>query len=242
MKTWQENSAGMQKESKPNFNCRYCNKSFRRESTLSVHNCEPKRRWQQEKEQGVQLGLRAWLRFFELTQGSAQTKSYADFVVSQYYLAFVKFGRHLVAIKAINPSAFIDYVIRQNKKLDQWTYESIYVEYLHQYLKKEAVQDALERSLLEMQDYVDKNPQIGTIANYFNFGNSNRICFHISTGRVSPWVVFNCNSGIAFLETLTEEQIAQILPWIDPTYWDKKFKDYVADRIWIQESLHLAGL
>jgi hypothetical protein len=224
------------------FECRYCHKEFRRESTLAAHICETKRRWQQEKEVGVQLGFRAYLRFYEVTQGSAKLKSYEDFVASSYYTAFVKFGRHLVAIRAVNSGAFIDWVIRENKKLDHWCKESIYVEYLHQYMRREAVQDAVERALLEMQSYADEVKTLANFNDYFRYGNANRICHHISNGRISPWIVFNCTSGVAFLEQLNEEQIAMILPWIDPDFWQRKFKDYVADTEWTKMVLGQAGL
>jgi hypothetical protein len=192
---------------------------------------------------GVQFGLQAYLRFFEVTQGSAKLKSYADFVTSPYYLAFVAFGRHIQAIRAVNPRAFIDWVIKQNKKLDHWTHEAVYVEYLHQYLKREATQDALERALIEMQEYVDEHLEITEgLKGYFQSGNSNRICHHIANGRISPWIVYNCDSGIAFLDSLTEEQIAIIIDWIDPDYWQRKFKDYVADTEWVKMILKEAGL
>lgn len=246
MKTWQEHTDTMTSQSKPdlnNYRCKYCDKEFRKESTLAAHLCEPKRRWQQEKEVGVQLGYQSYLRFYEMTQGSAKLKSYADFVASPYYSAFVKFGRHMVNIRAVNTRAFIEYVIKQNKKLDHWTHEAVYSEYLHQYVRKEAVQDALERALVEMQEYVDENPEIkGGLRDYFRYGNSNRICFHISTGRVSPWIVFNCDTGIGFLESLNEEQLAMIMPWIDPDYWQRKFVDYVADTEWVKMILKEAGL
>jgi hypothetical protein len=178
-----------------------------------------------------------------MTQGSAKTKSYADFVSSPYYRAFVAFGRHMVAIRAVNPRAFIDWVIKQNKKLDQWTHESVYVEYLHQYLRREATQDALERALIEMQEYVDEHPEITAgLSDYFRQANTNRICHHIANGRVSPWVVYNCDSGVAFLESLTEEQIAIIITAIDPEFWQRKFKDYTADTEWIKLILKTAGL
>jgi hypothetical protein len=229
--------------SNPTYKCRYCDKEYRKESTLAAHLCESKRRWQQEKEVGVQFGLQAYLRFFELTQGSAKLKSYSDFVASPYYSAFVKFGRYIISIRAVNPRAFIEYVIKENKKLDHWTHEKVYLEYLHAYMKKEAVQDALERALTEMQGYADEHPELkGGFSDYFRYGNSNRICHHISNGRISPWIVFNCTSGVAFLEALTEEQISMILPWIDPTYWEKKFKDYMADTEWIKLILIQAGL
>ena len=192
---------------------------------------------------GVQFGLQAYLRFFEVTQGSAKLKSYADFVASPYYLAFVAFGRHMQAIRAVNPRAFIDWVIKQNKKLDHWTHETVYVEYLHQYLKREATQDALERALIEMQEYVDEHQEIAAgLSDYFRQANSNRICHHIANGRISPWIVYNCDSGIAFLDSLTEEQIAIIIDWIDPDYWQRKFKDYVADTEWVKMILKEAGL
>ena len=243
MKTWHENMDSTTSQSNPSFKCRYCEKLFRKESTLAAHLCESKRRWQQEKEVGVQLGYQSYLRFYEMTQGSAKLKTYADFVASPYYNAFVKFGRHMVAIRAVNTRAFIEWVIKQNKKLDHWTHESVYSEYLHQYVRKEAVQDALERALIEMQEYVDTNTEIkGGLRDYFRYGSNNRICFHISTGRVSPWIVFNCSSGIEFLESLNEEQLAMIIPWIDPDYWQRKFSDYVADTEWIKMILAEAGL
>jgi len=243
LQTWHEHSDTMTNKSNPTYKCKYCSKEFRKESTLAAHLCENKRRWQQEKEIGVQFGLQAYLRFFELTQGSAKLKSYQDFVTSPYYVAFVKFGRHIVNIRAVNPRAFIDWVIKENKKLDHWCHEKVYLEYLNQYIRKEAVQDAIERALKEMQDYADEHSELkGGFSDYFRYGGSNRICHHISNGRISPWIVYNCSSGVEFLEKLNEEQISMVLPWIDPDYWQRKFKDYVADTEWIKEILKAARL
>ncbi len=208
-----------------------------------MHLCEEKRRWQEEKETGVQFGLQAYLRFYELTQGSAKMKSYTDFVASPYYRAFVKFGRHMVGIRAVNPKMFIDYVIKENKKLDHWTHERVYLEYLRGYMRKEAVQDALERALKEMQDYTDEHGEFKNgFSDYFRYGSPNRVCHHIANGRISPWIVFNCSSGVGFLDQLSEEQIGLILSWIDPEYWQRKFQDYVADTEWVKQILKDAEL
>ena len=223
--------------------CKYCQKEFRKESTLVAHLCESKRRWQQEKDVGVQLGMRAYLRFYELSQGSAKLKSYGDFVNSSYYIAFVKFGRYMVDIRAVNAAKFTDWLLKNNKKLDHWCKETLYLEWLADYIKREPVQDALERALKEMQEYADTSqPLAGDFSYYFLHGNSNRICHHISSGRVSPWIVFNCDSGVNFLAELTEEHVAMIMPWIDPTFWNKKFQDYLADSLWVKDILKQAGL
>ena len=232
----------MTSQSKPSYNCKYCGKSYRRESTLAAHMCEQKRRQQQEKEVGVQLGLQAYLRFYEMTQGSAKMKTYKDFAESPYYNAFVKFGRHCVGIRAVNTKAFIEWVIKENKKLDHWCKEAVYAEYLATYIRKEAVQDALERALTEMQEYADETKSLAGFHDYFRFGSSNRIIHHITNGRISPWIVFNCDSGIEFLDRLNEEQIAMLMPHIDPEYWQRKFKDYLADTEWLKIILKEAGL
>lgn len=225
------------------FTCKYCNKTFVKESTLAAHQCEPKRRWQQENETGVQLGLRAYLRFYEITQGSAKLKNYGDFVASPYYIAFVKFGRHLVSIRAVNSASFTDWLLKNNKKLDHWTKEAFYLEWLSEYMRKESVQDALERALKEMEHYAEYHPEcINGFSDYFRVGNTNRICQHISNGRISPWVVYNCDSGIEFLDKLSEEQIGLIMPWIDPDVWQRKFKDYMGDTVWVKDILKKAGL
>ena len=84
--------------------CKYCNKSFVRESTLAVHVCEQKRRHQTQGEPGDRLGFMAYLRFYELTQGRGKAKTFDDFAASPYYRAFVKYGRYCVDTRVINPS------------------------------------------------------------------------------------------------------------------------------------------
>ena len=225
------------------YKCKYCEKDFRKESSLAVHLCEPKRRWQQEKEVGVQLGLKAYLRFYEVTQGSAKLKSYADFVSSPYYNAFVKHGRYCQSIRCINFANFLDWLLRNNKKIDNWCSDKLYEEWMHDYLRKEAVQDALERALKEMQDYADDHPDLKNgFSDYFRYGNSNRVVHHITTGRISPWIVYNCASGVDFLGNLSEEQVAMVMPWIDPDHWQRKFVDYLADAEWVKDILEKAGL
>lgn len=224
------------------YKCRYCDKEFRKESTLAAHLCEKKRRWQQEQETGVQWGLQAYLRFYELTQGSARLKSYEDFVDSPYYSAFVRYGRYQVAVRSINHVSFTEWLLKNNKKLDHWCKDSLYEEWLHEYLRKENVQDALERGLKEMQNYAENTPGMASYSHYFAYGNSNRICHHISTGRISPWIVFNCRTGVDFLDQLLPEQLQMIIAYIDPEFWQKKFTDYVADTEWCKHVLSEAGL
>ena len=220
--------------------CKYCSKEFRKESTLLAHQCEPKRRWLQEKETGVQLGLRAYLRFYEMSQGSAKTKSYADFVSSSYYSAFVKFGQYIVQIRAINPAAYIEWTLKNVKKIDHWTKETYYDTYLYEYLRKEHPNDALDRTFAEMQKWADANNKpFNTI---FTSGVSNKVCSMIVNGRISPWILYNCPNGIEFLSKLNTEQLSLVFRFIDPDFWQQKFKNYVADTAFISMVLSEAAV
>jgi hypothetical protein len=204
-----------------------------------VHVCEQKQRYQSKDESGVRLGLQAYLRFYEMTQGSAKLKTFDDFVISPYYRAFVKFGRHCVSINAVNTARFIDWVVEKNKKIDHWCRDSVYTEYLSEYLRRESVDDALTRAI---EFSIKWSEDLGHPAHdVLRYGNSNAIAYAISTGRISAWILYNCNSGQTWLENMDPDQSKIIWPWIDPEFWQKKFNDYPADQAYVKEMLKKAG-
>jgi hypothetical protein len=221
------------------FQCRYCKREFSKETTLAVHVCEPKRRFQEQNERGVQLGFQAYIKFYEVTQGSAKLKMFEDFVESSFYRAFVKFGRHCVAIKAINPARFTEWLIRQNKKIDYWCKDSIYTEYLLDYLKLENVNDALARAIEYSMDWAEKSGH--PAHDCLRYGNSNVMAYAVTTGRISAWVLYNSESGLKFLSELDATQVAMVWPYIDSEVWIKKFSDYMADQEYARDILKKAG-
>lgn len=221
--------------------CSFCQKEFRRESSLEVHLCEPKRRWRERDERGVQLGLMAYLKFYEFQQGSSRLKTFEDFAASNYYRAFVKFGRYCVDTRVINPLLFMEWLLKNNRRIDYWCRDSYYGEWLNEYIRVESVQDALERGMREIQDYANGSSGLASFAHYFKFGNTNRICYHITTGRVSPWIVYNCSSGVDWLGNLNQDSLAIVLPFVDPDFWNRKFESFPADVEWCRHILQEAG-
>lgn len=221
------------------FTCGYCDKTFARESSIEVHMCEPKRRRLQRNDRGVQLGLQAYVRFYETMQGSAKNKTFDDFESSSYYRAFVKFGHYCVNTRVINPERFMAWLLKHQKKIDKWCSDQIYTEYLTNYLTLEAVDDALARAMEYGLDWAEKtgNPAHDCL----RYGNANVICHAITAGRVSPWVIYSSESGQKFLSELSSDQVAMIWPYIDSDVWQKKFQTYPADHEYAQEMLKQAG-
>ena len=221
------------------YECRYCHKSFAKETSIAVHMCEPKRRFQEQNEAGVRMGFNAYLKFYEITQGSAKLKTFEDFATSPYYRAFVKFGRYCVDTRAVNPARFTEWLLKNNKKIDHWARDTVYTEYLVGYLPIENVNDALARA---MEFGIAWSEESGHPAeDCLRYGNANRAVHAVTTGRISPWIVYNCDSGQKFLSELDATQIAMVWPYIDSEVWMKKFADYIADQEYVREILHKAG-
>jgi hypothetical protein len=193
----------------------------------------------EKDEAGVRLGFQAYIKFYELTQGSAKLKTFDDFADSPYYKAFVKFGRYCVDVKAINPARFTEWVLKQNKKLDHWAKDSVYTEYLQDYLKIENVNDALARAIEFSIDWGEKNN--ANPEDCLRYGNSNAMSYAVSAGRISPWIIYASDSGQRFLAELDSTQVAMIWNIIDADFWMRKFKDYPADYEYAKEMLQKAG-
>lgn len=218
------------------FLCEYCRKEFVRPSSLAVHICEPKRRRQEQHERGVQLGFRAFLKFYEVSQGSSRLKTFDDFAESPYYRAFVKFGRYCVNTHAIDPEMFLDWLLKTSKKIDQWATDQNYTLYLVDYLlRREKADAALRRAIEWSLDWEER--QKSPAHDCLRFGNTNAICHAITAGKISAWIIYNCESGRSLLENLSSEQISIIWPYIDSDVWQHIFANYPADREFVSQTL-----
>jgi hypothetical protein len=133
----------------------------------------------------------------------------------------------------------MEWLLKNNKKIDHWARDTIYTEYLTEYLRVENVNDALARAI---EFGIDWSEQTGNPAeDCLRYGNTNAMVYAVTTGRISPWIVYNCESGQKFLGELDASQIAMIWSYIDSEVWMKKFGDYLADQEYVREMLQKAG-
>lgn len=222
------------------FICVHCSKSFMKEKTLVAHMCERKRRALQETEKRVQAGFMAYNRFYQLTQGNKVAKSYDHFCNSAYYNAFVKFGSFINNVNPLYPDRFIDYVIKSGVKLDHWCRDELYEQYLFDMVKIEPVESAVQRTLQTMMEWGDEHG--ANFAHYFNYVSLNKAVHDIINGKISCWVLLNCNSGKDMVGKMNDEQLAMIAPAFDIKYWLKKFKEFPADVALVKEILKETGV
>lgn len=222
------------------FKCKYCGTKFHKESTLSTHMCVKKRRHMDINTAGSRFGFLTFRKFYDLTVNSKKSKTEQEFIDSPYYIDFVKFGNHLALLKPLYIEQFINFVIMNGIKLKDWTKDYVYNTYLEDLVKKEPATAALERSILSMSEWCDTN---GTqFSSFFADISANEAAFMISTGKLSPWVLYLATSADSLMSRFSEDHAKMIGNIIEPAIWMKKFKTNPDDVEYVRSLLIEAGL
>jgi len=220
--------------------CKFCNKSFTQEKTLATHLCPKKKRYNDKDTKSSRLGFLFYQKFYKLTTRAKKPKTFEDFINSQLYLSFIKFGRYAESQRIINPEAFLEYLVKNGIPMKKWTDIDVYYDYLHELMKKEPVEKAIERSLVTMSKWAEKNGE--SFSDFFRKVNINEATYIITSGRISPWVLYLADSAEELFSKLTEEQGRMIAKIIDPDIWAVRFKIRKKDVEFVQSILKEANL
>lgn len=223
-----------------NFQCKFCDKKFHKETTLLTHMCVKKQRHMDINSTGSRFGFRAFQRFYTLTTNSKSPKSIDDFIRSDFYIDFAKFGNHLSVLKPLYMDQYIDYVIRNGVKLKDWTKDFVYDVYINDLLQKEPAQSATERTIVEIMEWCEKNKV--EFKNFFTTISANEAAYLIKTGRISPWVLYLSTTGGDLMFRFNEDHSKIIGEIIDPGIWARKFKKAEDDVLYIKGILEQVGI
>tara|TARA_R110001606_G_C15344385_1_gene646930 strand:- start:674 stop:1375 length:702 start_codon:yes stop_codon:yes gene_type:complete len=228
------------KTSSANNTCKWCEKSFMSERTLSAHMCVKKRRWADKELTHIRLGYRVFQMFYELNTQASKPKSIEDFIRSQYYEGFTKFGRSCVVNEYLSPEKFAEWLIKEGKKLTDWGKDKLYDEFLLTYVKKEPGVKALERTIIYFTKW---SAETGNDwQDYFKSVTPARAVHDIRSAKVSPWVLYLSESGGELLTRFNDEQVEMIKQIIDTTFWMKQFGQNKEDVLQIKETCEVAGI
>jgi hypothetical protein len=226
-------------ETKSPYSCEFCKRSFLRESTVLKHICEYKHRWMDKDKQGNRLGFQSWIEFYKKNSTSKKQKTYEEFIRSAYYTAFVKFGSYCIDVNVLNVSRYIDWLLKNQIKIDSWCQDSNYTKFLIEYLRIEDPMDAIARSIETTINMASVERVLSK--DYLRYGNSNKICYAITTGKLSPWILYHSASGKEFLDKLDESQIKMVIDYLNPELWAIKFKREPEKVDEVKSLLTLAG-
>jgi len=221
--------------------CKYCKKSFAKESTLMTHMCEKKRRKMGEYDKVNRLAFNIWLKFCKFASPtSKKQKTYDDFIDNRYYTGFLKFARHCMDLSPYDLESFVDFIFRNAVKMDDWCKNYVYEMYVRENNKKESVDRAAERVILLMQNWSEQTGHPWT--EFFDQVNTNQATQWIITGRISPWIIYGSQAGQRLVDRLNEEQLMLVAENIEPKYWQFRLARNKQDTEWIEQTFNKAGI
>jgi len=220
--------------------CKWCEKTFMSERTLSAHMCIKKRRWADKDLTHTRLAYRVFQMFYELNTTATKSKTHEDFIKSQYYEGFVKFGRSCITNEYLNPEKFAEWLIKNGKKLADWSKDKLYDEYLLSYVKKEPGMKALERTIIYLAEWAQEHNT--DWQEYFKQVTTPRAVYDLRSAKISPWMLYLCDSGDELLTRFSDEQVKMIEHIIDATFWMKLFANNKEEVGEVKKACEMAGI
>ena len=228
---------------KQGFECEFCKRSFIKELSLINHSCEKKRRWFCKEDPHVRFAFMAWRRFYELSLAAKSANSkltHREFIENKYYSSFVKFGKHIVDLNALEPAKFIDYVIKGNLPIDKWTHDFVYEQYVRELTRKELPEDALERNIMLMNSWSMESGE--PWVDFFRKVSTGQAVAWLKSGRISPWLLYNADSSIELFDRCSPEQLALIKSYAPVGPWKVRFTKQRESCDFIRETLRKNGI
>lgn len=225
---------------KGEFVCEFCRRAFISEDKVLLHICEQKRRHMQRDEKPVRLGFIAYQQFYARRMGQKTPPSYPNFAKNKLYGAFVRFGRQVIDLNAVNPLGFIDFLIHLEVPIDEWINPIRYETYIRELNKQETPWDAWERNFLLMKQWAADNDI--PWQDFFRKIEVPLAALWIASGRISPWILFVAPSAHELMQRFGAAQNDLVERSIDLNFWQLKIKLHQTEVERIREVLAEKGI
>jgi len=221
------------------YQCKFCKKAFARESTLSSHMCEKKRRWMCKDDTDSRIAFAVWSDFIKYVSPSAKkTKTVDDFIGSQDYISFIKFANYLIELRPLESDKFIHWIFKMGIRLSDWQKPGTYQLYVQEASKKETADRALERTILTMQEWGDTTGN--NWQDFFNKISPAAGMNMVVLGKLSPWIIYSTDAAQKLLDRMEPGQIDTVAKHVDTKWWIKKLEKNPDEVRWINTTMQQA--
>lgn len=234
-----QNLMHMSENSVSSFECESCGRVLKSEVAFIQHVCRLRQRTRDLETVSGRMAYECFLDFYRHQMPQASVKSAAEFIRSSYYAAFYRFAEYCRGTRVLNVREYQRHLLRNRVRIDSWCSDLQYAEFLRDYLRRENEFDALSRSIETVLDLAAA-AELGA-ADYLRHHNLNRLCQEIVAGRVSAWLLYNCDSGREAVHRLDTVQLDMVWPYIEPDAWNLRFRRDAAVLAEIQSMLKQGG-
>ena len=225
---------------KKKFQCKFCNKIFSREESLLTHICEKKRRFNERNNRINIVAFNCWKMFMENIQLKKESLDYEEFMNSKLYTGFIKYARHLKDLNVIDSNEYTKFLISNNISIKDLNKDYPYESYMRQTLAKESPDKAIERGLFLIEEWAETNNS--DMRSFFEKINTQKAVYLITTGKISPWMIFCSDNSEKLLNRLTPEQMTIVNNFIDSSRWKVKIQKFNDEFNRIKNTLKEVGI
>lgn len=223
------------------YKCKYCKKEFVRESTLAGHLCENKRRVLAKDLKQNRIAYQSWLLFRRLTIANIKhDKDYEEFATNNLFMGFMKLAKHIIDLNLEDPEGFVKYIVMNSVPMNKWQTAVVYESYVKDRTKKETVERAIERSVLNMKAWAERTGN--SWEDYFSAVNTPDAVQDIRMGRISPWCTFATDQGSRLIDRMDETEVVSLVDYLEPKSWKVRVKRQAQDATWIQDVFNQAEI
>lgn len=223
------------------YKCKYCLRDFVRENTLITHSCEIKRRAMEKDNKQNRIAYSSWLLWLTyIMSKSKKNKSYDDFISNRYFTGFMKLAKFIIDLNMDEGKTYVEYISMKSLPMSAWTKDSTYESFIKEKVKKEPVERAIERSILNMKIWAERTGYEYT--DYFSKVNTPDAVQDIRMGRISPWCTFATDQGSKLIDRLEPMQIQSLIEYIEPKSWRAKIIRQRQDSKWVQDIFNKAEI
>jgi hypothetical protein len=187
------------------------------------------------------IAYQSWLVYRKMIVTNAKhDKPYDDFINDRYYMSFMKLAKHIIDLNLDKPEEFVKFILKNSVKIDDWCKAVVYETYVKDRTKKETVERAIERSVLNMKAWAEKTGF--EWENYFQQVSTPEAVQDIRMGRISPWCTFATDQGSRLIDRFEPGQVQQLIEYIEPQSWRVKVKRQQQDADWVQQVFNEARI
>jgi hypothetical protein len=152
----------------------------------------------------------------------------------------MKVSKHIIDLNLDKPEEFVRFVLKNAIKIDDWCKAVVYETYVKDRTKKETVERAIERSVLNMKAWAEKTGF--DWESYFQQVSTPEAVQDIRMGRISPWCTFATDQGSRLIDRFEPGQIQKLIEYIEPQSWRVKVKRQQQDADWVQQVFNEARI
>lgn len=203
------------------YQCKYCNKTYKKESTVLSHKCVNRDRYESRNTRQMDEAYRLWFNFMQINKFPIKKSEepFMVFIKSSLFNTFYKFADYTINTYILDKDDFINDLFAEGVSYYDWESYKTKKSWVIKQTRRESPRNAIERAIVAMQEWSSLTGNDWT--DFFNYATSERVILWVESGKLSPWIfyIFDKETGDKLLSKFSNSDFDYIAEYIDPRAW-----------------------